>query len=136
MLRWLGWGVASCFRSRLRLVAENICLRQQLVMLRCRRPRLRLRDADRRFRVLACRWFAAWRGALPIVTLQYRAAVASQGLESLLAVAFQTEKKDRAPSDCARGPGPHSPLGRREPPLGPTQDPGGVGETRLRSVCP
>lgn len=67
MLRWLGWGIASCFSSRSRLVAENICLRQQLVVLRRRRPRPKLCDADRRFWVLACRWFAAWRGALLVV---------------------------------------------------------------------
>jgi hypothetical protein len=37
---------------------ENICLRQQLPVLRRRQPRPRIRDADRRFWVLACRWFA------------------------------------------------------------------------------
>jgi len=68
MLRLLGWGILSCFRSRVRLVAENICLRQQLLVLRRRQPRPCLRDADRRFWALACRWFAAWRGTLLIVT--------------------------------------------------------------------
>jgi hypothetical protein len=67
MLRWLGWGIAACFRLRAPLVVENICLRQQLLVLRRRQPRPRIRDADRRFWVLACRWFADWRRSLLIV---------------------------------------------------------------------
>src|SRR5713226_1811004 len=46
---------------------ENVCLRQQLLVLRRRQPRPRIRDADRRFWVLACRWFTAWRRSLLIV---------------------------------------------------------------------
>jgi hypothetical protein len=67
MLRWLGWGIAACFRLRASLVVENICLRQQLLVLGRRQPRPRIRDADRRFWVLACRWFADWRRSLLIV---------------------------------------------------------------------
>jgi hypothetical protein len=67
MLRWLGWGIAACFRLRASLVVENICLRQQLLVLRRRQPRPRIRDADRRFWVLACRWFADWQRSLLIV---------------------------------------------------------------------
>ncbi len=67
MLRWVGWGIAAGFRARASLVAENICLRQQLLVLRRRQPRPRIRDVDRRFWVLACRWFAGWRRSLLIV---------------------------------------------------------------------
>jgi hypothetical protein len=67
VLRWLGWGIVACFRSRASLVIENVCLRQQLVVLRRRQSRPRICDADRCFWVLACRWFAAWRGSLLIV---------------------------------------------------------------------
>jgi putative transposase len=67
MLRWLGWGIAACFKLRASLVVENICLRQQLLVLRRRQPRPRIRDGDRRFWVLACRWFGDWRGSLLIV---------------------------------------------------------------------
>jgi hypothetical protein len=56
MLRWLGWGIAACFRLRASLVVENICLRQQLLVLR-----------RRRFWVVARRWFADWRRSLLIV---------------------------------------------------------------------
>ena len=67
VLRSLRWGIAAHFKSRARLVAENICLRQQLLVLQRRKPRPRMCDADRRFWVLACRWFTAWRGSLLIV---------------------------------------------------------------------
>ena len=53
--------------SKTSLVAENLCLRQQLLVLQRRHPRPRLRDADRRFWILACRWFSGWRRSLLIV---------------------------------------------------------------------
>jgi hypothetical protein len=43
------------------LVAENLCLRQQLIVPQRRQPRPRLLDADRRFWILARRWFSGWR---------------------------------------------------------------------------
>jgi putative transposase len=67
VFRWFGWAIVACFRSRASLVTENICLRQQLLVLRRRQPRPGIRDSDRRFWVLACRWSGAWRGALLIV---------------------------------------------------------------------
>ena len=54
---WLvGWAITSFFRSRSALIAENLCLRHQLLVLQRRHPRPRLRNADRRFWILACRW--------------------------------------------------------------------------------
>ena len=67
MFRWVGWAIVAGFRSRASLVMENLCLRQQLLVLRRRQSRSRIRDADRRFWVLACRWFTAWRQSLLIV---------------------------------------------------------------------
>src|ERR1700730_14112557 len=67
MLRWLGWGIAACFKLRASLVVEDLCLRPQLLVLRGRQPRPRIRDADRRFWVLARRWFADWRRCLLVV---------------------------------------------------------------------
>jgi hypothetical protein len=49
------------------LIAENLCLRQQLAVLQRRHPRPRLSDADRRFWILASRWFSDWRNPLLIV---------------------------------------------------------------------
>jgi hypothetical protein len=48
VLRWLGWGIVACFRLQASLVMENVCLRQQLLVVRRRQPRPRIRDADRR----------------------------------------------------------------------------------------
>jgi hypothetical protein len=48
-------------------VAENLCLRQQLIVLQRRQPRPRLLGADRRFWILARRWFSGWRDVLLIV---------------------------------------------------------------------
>ena len=65
---WLvGWAITSFFRSRSALIAENLCLRHQLLVLQRRHPRPKLRNADRRFWILACRWLTDWRRSLVIV---------------------------------------------------------------------
>ncbi len=67
MIRCLAYAFKAIFKSRTRLVAENLCLRQQLVVLKRRQIRPRLRDSDRRFWVLACQWFSGWRRSLIVV---------------------------------------------------------------------
>ena len=67
MIRYLACFLAAAVKSKSRLVAENLCLRQQLVVLKRRQARPRIGDADRRFWVLACRWFSNWRDHLIIV---------------------------------------------------------------------
>ncbi len=67
MFRWLILTAAAACRSKARLVAENLCLRQQLVVPKCRQQRQNLRDRDRRLWVLASRCFAGWRDALLVV---------------------------------------------------------------------
>ncbi len=67
MFRWFVEGVLAVFKSRAQLIAENRCLRQQLVVLMRRQQRPWLRDADRRFWIVACRWLEQWREALIIV---------------------------------------------------------------------
>ena len=67
VFQWVGWAIKDFIMSRASLVAENLCLRQQLLVLQRRHPRPRLRDADRRFWILACRWFSGWRRSLLIV---------------------------------------------------------------------
>ncbi len=52
MIRCLAYVFNAIFKSRARLVAENLCLRQQLVVLKRRQVRPQLRNADRRFWVL------------------------------------------------------------------------------------
>jgi len=48
-------------------VAENLCLRQQLVVLQRRQRRPRLLGADRRFWIQASQWFSGWRDMLLLV---------------------------------------------------------------------
>ena len=67
MVRWAATALAGFLKSRTSLVAENLCLRQQLLVLRRRNLRPRLKDADRRFWIIACRWFSDWRRTLVIV---------------------------------------------------------------------
>jgi hypothetical protein len=67
MLRCLLWALAAAVQPKALLIADNLCLRQQLVVLQRRKPRPRLEDADRRFWVLACRWFVGWRTSVLIV---------------------------------------------------------------------
>ena len=44
--------VAAAFRSRVQLIAENLCLRQQSLVLQHRHPQPRVGNADRRFRII------------------------------------------------------------------------------------
>jgi hypothetical protein len=67
MLRCLLRAIAAAVRPKALLIADNLCLRQQLLVLHRRKPRPRFEDADRRFWVLACRWFVGWRTSVLIV---------------------------------------------------------------------
>ena len=59
--------IAALFTRNASLVAENLCLRQQLLDLQRGRRRPQLDDADRRFWILASRWFSGWWSSLLIV---------------------------------------------------------------------
>src|SRR5262249_31047234 len=67
VIRWTAWAIAALLKPKARVVAENLCLRQQVVVLQRRQPRPRLLGADRRFWILARQWYSDWRGALLIV---------------------------------------------------------------------
>jgi putative transposase len=67
MLRCLLWAIAAAVRPKILLIADNLCLRQQLLVLKRQKPRPRLKDADRRFWVLACHWFLGWQSSVLIV---------------------------------------------------------------------
>jgi hypothetical protein len=66
-LRLLVLAIGTIFRPKALLIAENLCLRQQLVVVQRRHLRPRLSDADRRFWILPSRWFSDWRNPLLIV---------------------------------------------------------------------
>ena len=89
VLRWTGKAIAAWFTPRAVLIAENLCLRQQLLVLERRTLRPRLPDPDRRFWILACRWVPRWREFLALVhSAGHRAPLASTGMDGLLAVAI------------------------------------------------
>ena len=67
MFRCLLWAIAAAVRPKVLLIAVNLCLRQQLLVLQRRKPRPRLTVADRRFWILAYRWFVSWQTSLLIV---------------------------------------------------------------------
>ncbi len=67
MIRCLVYTFTAVFKSKARLVAENLCLRQQLIVLKRRQARPQLRDTDRRFWILACQLFSGWHRSVIIV---------------------------------------------------------------------
>jgi transposase InsO family protein len=67
VFHWLILAIVALCKPKVRLVAENLCLRQQLVVLKRRQKRPSLRDRDRRFWIVATRCFASWRESLVIV---------------------------------------------------------------------
>lgn len=67
MIRCLALAFTAIFKSKALLAAENLCLRQQLLVLKRRQVRPQIRDVDRRFWLLACRWFSEWSCCLIIV---------------------------------------------------------------------
>jgi hypothetical protein len=67
VVRFLVWAISAALRPKALLIAENLCLRQQLLVLQRRRPQPPLRNADRQFWICASRWFAGWRNSLLIV---------------------------------------------------------------------
>jgi putative transposase len=56
------------FRTRRNLLLENLVLRQQLTVLKCKRPRPRITALDKLFWVLARRFWSGWKQALIVVT--------------------------------------------------------------------
>src|SRR5271168_4517874 len=64
---WFG-ALARAFHSRRSIVLENIALRQQLAVLKRRRPRPRLDLLDKLFWVAARRFWSEWKQALIVVT--------------------------------------------------------------------
>jgi hypothetical protein len=67
VLHWLILAMTAVCKPEARLVAENLCPRQQLVVLKRRQKRSSLRDPDRRFWVMASRCFAGRRETSLIV---------------------------------------------------------------------
>ena len=60
MVRFRVWAISAAFRPRVLLIVENLCLRQQRLVLQRRHPQPQLRNGDRRFWIIASRWFGGW----------------------------------------------------------------------------
>jgi putative transposase len=63
----IGWMI-GLFRSREDLLLENLALRQQLLALHRRRPRLRLSTAHKLFWVILRKLWSGWKPPLVLVT--------------------------------------------------------------------
>ena len=116
------------FRSRSETALEILALRQQIVVLKRKRPRPRLNQFDRLFWIiLRCVW-SRWTE----VSGQTRDSrrLASGGISTLLEVAIASTCWPTE-SYC-RNSGTHPPAGRTECDLGSIQDPWRTPETRLR----
>ena len=62
------WGlVRSLFATHTALAAENLVLRQQVIVLRRSVKRPRLRNRDRLFWIAVCRLWKGWRSSLHIL---------------------------------------------------------------------
>jgi hypothetical protein len=70
VFRFLLWAILAALKPKALVVAENVCLRQQLLVLQRQRPRPYLKNADRLFWVVASRWLGDWRNLLLIVMSQ------------------------------------------------------------------
>ena len=65
--------VRALFRSDLALIAENLAMRQQLIVLKRSIARPKITPADRVFWVWVSRFWKNWRGmAYPVTPLGYR----------------------------------------------------------------
>jgi hypothetical protein len=59
MLRCMLWALAAAVQPKALLIADNLCLRQA--------PQAASAPWDRRFWILACRWFNGWQTSLLVV---------------------------------------------------------------------
>ena len=86
VVRFLVWAISAAFRPRVLLIAENLWLRQQLLVLQRRHPQPRLRNAGPAL-LDYCQpmvWWLAW--FTPHCETRDGVEVASSGLACLLAV--------------------------------------------------
>ena len=68
--KWFNLGteaIKSNFKSRSELIIENIALRQQLAVLKEKKPKPRIGITDRMFWVFLRKWYRGWKNHLIIV---------------------------------------------------------------------
>jgi len=101
-----GWSDDNVLGKVRGLVVDNLCLRQQLVVLQRRTPRPRLKDADRRFWVLASRWFGGWRTSVLIVKPETVLGWHRRGWRTYIGAGVQVAGRRWAGSQLHRNYGP------------------------------
>jgi hypothetical protein len=125
VLRFLVLGIPAIFRPKALLITENLCLRQQMLVLLRRHPRPHLSNADRHFWITTSRWFA---GGVSYARDSF--GLAATGLEGVLVAIFSPSK--RWSSSHFRGAsGSHWMHGRGESSVGAKTHPSRVGEIRV-----
>ena len=132
MLRCLLWAVAAAVQPKALLIADNLCLRQQLIVLQRRKPRPRLKCGPTflDFGVSLVQRLAI---LSPGCKARNGAALAPTGLAHVLAPAFTPHRAARPPPNCPRASDAHPPNDHGEPTLGSAEDPGGAGEAWVQS---
>ena len=119
--------LASPFKSKSRLEAENAALRHQLIVLRRKlKGRARLTNNDRWFFIQLYRWFPSILQVLTIIRPGDARALASGGLSLLLAV--EVTIIGRAAADRDRPARADPADERREPVLGSAPHPRGAAQ--------
>ena len=131
VFRFLVLAIAAIFRPRALLIAENLRLRQQLLVLQRRHPRPRLGNADRRFWILASRWLDGWRNSLLIVAGN-GSKLAATGLQGLLDVAIFSPGEGRSPGDRGGTSSSYRAHVHGKCSLGPKTDPSRVGKVGVQ----
>ena len=117
------WFGARAFRSRRHLVLENLALRQQLTVLKRRRPRPILGLVDKLFWVVARRVWSGWKQSLIVVTPETVVRWHRAGFRLYLEADLQSKDAGWEKTDAERSVGVDLPDGRREPNLGSAAHP-------------
>ena len=132
MFRFLVLAFATIFRPRALLIAEDLCLRQQLLVLQRRHPRPRPSNADRRFWILASRRLGGWRNSSPIAEPETALKLAATGPEGLLDVVMFSPGEGRSPGDREGTSGSDQAHVHRKCSVGPKTDPSRVAKVEVQ----
>jgi hypothetical protein len=123
VFRFLLWAILAALKPKALLVAENLCLRQQLLVLQRRQRRPHLKTVDRFFWVLASRWLGVAQSS-PRRKAQNSVEVASAWLAPLLVVAITDDATDGPSCNSPTASGAHPTNGHGKLPLGPKANTG------------
>jgi len=100
------WAIWATLRPKALLIAENLCLREQLAVLQRRHARPQLNHTERLFWILASRYLGFARHA-PRCEARNGTDMAPTGLAGLLAMAITTWSNGIAKASVSTGGGDH-----------------------------